>query len=215
VLPLPPLPDLLRRLPRLTAGLVLFGLGIAFMVRSDLGLPPWDVLHQGISEKTELAIGTVGIITGVAVLLLWIPIRERVGVGTIANAVVIGLVVNAALDVLETPEPIPARVAFLLLGIYLFGPGSGLYIGVGLGPGPRDGLMTGLARRGWSVRVVRTGIELTVLAVGFLLGGTAGIGTLLFALTVGPNVHWHLERLTLGDPRTRREPDVSGSLEGY
>lgn len=196
-------------------GLVLFGLGIAFMVRSDLGLPPWDVLHQGISERTGLAMGTVGIITGMVVLLAWIPIRERIGVGTVANAIVIGLVVNFALDVLETPESLAVRVAFLALGIFLFGPGSGLYIGVGLGPGPRDGLMTGLARRGWSVRSVRTGIELSVLVIGALLGGTVGIGTVAFAALVGPLVHLFLDRMTLPAPRSRTSPadEVPGHLE--
>jgi uncharacterized membrane protein YczE len=207
VLPFPPTDELLRRLPRLFGGLVLFGVGIALMVRADLGLAPWDVLHQGVASRTGLAIGTVTILTGVVVLALWLPLRERMGIGTVANALVIGLVVNATLAVVEAPDPLWARVAFLAVGIFLFGPGSGLYIGAGLGPGPRDGLMTGLARRGRSVRVVRTGIELTALAVGAALGGTVGIGTVLFALTVGPNVHWFLERMTLAEPRLRRGPD--------
>jgi uncharacterized membrane protein YczE len=207
VLPFPPADELLRRLPRLFGGLVLFGVGIALMVRADLGLAPWDVLHQGVASRTGLAIGTVTILTGVVVLALWLPLRERMGIGTVANALVIGLVVNATLAVVEAPDPLWARVAFLVVGIFLFGPGSGLYIGAGLGPGPRDGLMTGLARRGRSVRVVRTGIELTALAVGAALGGTVGIGTVLFALTVGPNVHWFLERMTLAEPRLRRDPD--------
>jgi uncharacterized membrane protein YczE len=207
VLPFPPTDELVRRLPRLFGGLVLFGVGIALMVRADLGLAPWDVLHQGVASRTGLAIGTVTILTGVVVLALWLPLRERMGIGTVANALVIGLVVNATLAVVEAPDPLWARVAFLVVGIFLFGPGSGLYIGAGLGPGPRDGLMTGLARRGRSVRVVRTGIELTALAVGAALGGTVGIGTVLFALTVGPNVHWFLERMTLAEPRLRRDPD--------
>lgn len=216
MLPLPAASETLRRLPRLTLGLVLFGLGIALMVRSDLGLSPWDVLHQGVSKRTGLAIGTVGILTGVGVLLLWIPLRERVGIGTAANAVVIGLVVNAALEVLEVPEALWQRAGFLVVGIFLFGPGSGLYIGAGLGPGPRDGLMTGLARRGWSLRVVRTGIEVSVLLIGALLGGTVGVGTLAFAVTVGPNVHLFLSRMTLPAPRSRRSgspDDVPGHLE--
>jgi uncharacterized membrane protein YczE len=207
VLPFPPTDELVRRLPRLFGGLVLFGVGIALMVRADLGLAPWDVLHQGVASRTGLAIGTVTILTGVVVLALWLPLRERMGIGTVANALVIGLVVNATLAVVEAPDPLWARVAFLVVGIFLFGPGSGLYIGAGLGPGPRDGLMTGLARRGRSVRVVRTGIELTALAGGAALGGTVGIGTVLFALTVGPNVHWFLERMTLAEPRLRRDPD--------
>jgi uncharacterized membrane protein YczE len=215
MLPFPPVDELLRRLPRLLGGLVLFGLGIAFMVRADLGLGPWDVLHTGLSERTGLAIGTVTILTGVVVLLLWVPLRERLGIGTIANALVIGLVVNAALAVIEEPEPMAARIAFLALGIFLFGPGSGFYIGSGLGPGPRDGLMTGLARRGRSVRVVRTGIEVAVLVVGAVLGGTIGIGTVLFAVTVGPNVHWFLDRMTMPEPRARRRPDPEAEVPGH
>lgn len=213
MLPFPPAYEVWRRLPRLLGGLVLFGLGIALMVRSDLGLAPWDVLHQGVSERTGLAMGTVTIATGVVVLLLWLPLRERMGIGTVANALVIGLVVNAALAVLDEPASTPARVGFLALGIFLFGPGSGLYIGAGLGPGPRDGLMTGLAKRGRSVRVVRTGIELSALAIGAALGGTVGVGTVAFALTVGPNVHWFLDRMTLPEPRRRQRADVPGALE--
>lgn len=204
MLPFPPVDELLRRLPRLFVGLVLFGMGIACMVRAELGLAPWDVLHQGVSTRSGLAIGTVTILTGVVVLALWLPLRERMGIGTVANAFVIGLVVNATLSVLEAPEPMWARVGLLVLGIFLFGPGSGFYIGAGLGPGPRDGLMTGLARRGHPVRVVRTGIELSALAIGWALGGQVGVGTVLFALTVGPNVHWFLERMTLAEPRARR-----------
>jgi len=208
VLPLPP-DTARRRLPRLAGGLVLFGVGIGLMVRADLGLGPWDVLHQGVSQRVDLGIGTVTILTGVVVLALWVPLRERPGLGTIANVAVIGLVVDATLAVVDEPSSVPARAALLLLGAYAFGPGSGLYIGAGLGPGPRDGLMTGLARRGHSVRAVRTGIELAVLAVGALLGGSVGIGTVLFALTIGPNVHWHLDRLTLPDaphPEDLEEP---------
>lgn len=194
-----PLDTTRRRLPRLAGGLVLFGVGIGLMVRADLGLGPWDVLHQGVSERIGLGIGTVTILTGIVVLALWLPLRERPGLGTVANVVVIGLVVDVTLLVVDEPGSLPVRALLLLLGVYAFGPGSGLYIGAGLGPGPRDGLMTGLARRGHSVRAVRTGIELTVLAVGAVLGGSVGIGTVLFALTIGPNVHWHLDRLTLPD----------------
>ena len=185
---------------------MLFGFGIALMVRADLGLAPWDVLHQGVAERTGVAIGTVTILTGVVVLLLWLPIRERPGLGTLLNVLVIGLVVDATLAVVDAPQALWQRIAFLGLGIFAFGPGSGLYIGAGLGPGPRDGLMTGLARRGRSVRVVRTGIELTALAVGALLGGRVGIGTIAFALTVGPNVHWFLEHMRLPDPDDHLPP---------
>lgn len=215
MLPFPPAYELRRRLPRLLLGLVFFGVGIALMVRADLGLGPWDVLHQGLSERVDLAIGTVTILVGLGVLLLWVPLRERPGLGTVLNVLLIGLVADATLAVLDAPEPMWARVLFLLAGVFVFGPGSGLYIGAGLGPGPRDGLMTALARRGRSVRVVRTGIELTVLAVGAALGGTVGIGTVLFALSIGPNVHWFLDRMSLPDPRLRHEIDAAGTLEGY
>jgi uncharacterized membrane protein YczE len=185
------------RLWRLLVGLLAFGFGIALMVHADLGLGPWDVLHQGLSERTGIPIGTVGILVGVLVLLLWIPIRERPGIGTVLNVIVIGVVIDLTLLVLDTPDSTALRIVYMVVGTFLFGPGSGLYIGAGLGPGPRDGLMTGLARRGISVRVVRTGIELTVLALGWLLGGSVGVGTVLFALTIGPNVHIFLERLTM------------------
>ena len=204
MLPFPPADELRRRVPRLLGGLVLFGMGIALMVRADLGLAPWDVLHQGVAERTGIAIGNVTILTGAVVLLLWIPLRERPGLGTLLNVVVIGLVVDATLAVVDAPDAMWQRIAFLGLGIFVFGPGSGLYIGAGLGPGPRDGLMTGLARRGRSVRVVRTGIELSALAVGAALGGSVGIGTVLFALAVGPNVHWFLTHMTLPEARPRR-----------
>jgi uncharacterized membrane protein YczE len=213
MLPLPSRSELRRRLPRLLAGLVLFGVAIACMVRADLGLPPWDVLHQGVSERTGLAMGTSAIIVGVAVLLLWIPLRERVGIGTLANAVIVGLVIDATMAVVETPASMAARIGLLVFGIVLFGPGSGLYIGAGLGPGPRDGLMTALARRGRSVRVVRTGIELAVLAIGVALGGSVGIGTVAFAVTVGPNVHFFLDRMHVV-PRTDTQPTpVLGTFE--
>jgi len=210
VLPLPR-HDLPQRVLRLVGGLVLFGLGIGLMVRADLGLGPWDVLHQGVSERSGLAIGRVTILTGVAVLLLWLPLRERPGLGTLLNVLLIGLVVDATLAVVGEQDAMAVRVALLLVGAYAFGPGSGLYIGAGLGPGPRDGLMTGLARRGHSVRAVRTGIELAVLAVGALLGGSIGAGTVLFALTIGPNVHWHLDRMTL--PGAPTADDLADPVE--
>jgi uncharacterized membrane protein YczE len=208
MLPLPPRSELWRRLPRLLAGLVLFGVAIALMVQADLGLPPWDVLHQGLSEKTGLPIGTASILVGAVVLLLWIPLRERVGIGTLANTIVVGLVIDLTLAVLPEPGTVAAQVGMLLVGVALFGPGSGLYIGAGLGPGPRDGLMTGLARRGRSVRVVRTVIELSALTVGVVLGGSVGIGTIVFAATVGPNVHFFLHRMTLGLPAPSPVPRI-------
>ena len=186
------------RVPRLVAGLVLCGLGIAFMVAADLGLAPWSVLDQGISDRTGIPIGTVSIIVGAVVLLAWVPLRERPGLGTVLNVVLIGVTIDLALLVLDTPDALPARLGYLAVGAFLWGPGSGLYIGAGLGPGPRDGLMTGLAARGvGSIRVVRTGIELSALAVGWLLGGSAGLGTVVFAVTIGPNVQLFLPRLTV------------------
>jgi uncharacterized membrane protein YczE len=196
-----PLVDPRTRLPRLVAGLVLCGLGVAFMVAADLGLSPWAVLDQGISERTGLPIGTVSILVGAVVLACWVPLRERPGVGTVLNIVLIGLTIDAALLVLETPGSTAGRVAYLAIGVFLWGPGSGWYIGAGLGPGPRDGLMTGLAARGvGSIRVVRTSIELTALTAGWLLGGSVGLGTLVFAATIGPNVQFFLGRLTVPSP---------------
>src|SRR5919197_4363398 len=162
-----------RRLIQLYIGLLLYGLSGALMVRSRLGLDPWDVFHQGLAGHLGLAIGTVVIIVGAAVLLLWIPLRQRPGFGTLSNAVVIGLAMNWSLALLPTPSPLVWRIAEMVSGIVLCGVATGMYIGAALGPGPRDGLMTGLVRRtGRSIRLVRTGIELTVLAIGWLLGGT-------------------------------------------
>ncbi len=193
----------LPRLPGLLAGLVLFGAGVALMVASGLGLSPWEVLHQGISVRTGIPIGTVSILLGIVVLLAWIPIGERPGIGTIANILVIGTTTNLVLGVLpdlppftlaETSAPdVGVRSALVVGGILAIGLGSGLYLGSDLGPGPRDGLMTGLHRRyGWSIRRVRTALEVGVLVVGFLLGGTVGIGTVLFAVTIGPLVQLFL-----------------------
>ncbi len=176
-------------LVQLFAGLVLFGASMALLVRSELGLAPWDVFHQGLSVASGLTIGVCTILTGAVVLLLWIPIRQRPGVGTVANVIVIGLTVDAVLLVLPETGQLAVRWAYLVIGIVVNGIATGLYIGAGLGPGPRDGLMVGLSRDGRSVRVVRTAIELTVLAVGWALGGTVGIGTVLFAFTIGPIVH--------------------------
>jgi uncharacterized membrane protein YczE len=185
------------RLPRLLVGLVLCGVGIALMVASDLGLSPWDVLHQGISNRTGVAIGTVGILVGFVVLLAWIPLREPYGLGTVLNVLVIGVTIDVILPLLPEHPSTATQWVFLLVGAFLFGPAGALYIGCGLGSGPRDGLMTSLAKRGWSIRVVRTAMELTVLVLGWTLGGSVGIGTLLFALTIGPNTHFFLERLSL------------------
>lgn len=189
---------LAERLVRCVAGLVLCGLGIAAILHAELGVAPWDVLHQGISERTGIPIGTVIILVGALVLALWWPLRMRPGVGTLLNAVLIGLVVDAADPLLPDATAPSAQVAALTIGIVAMGVGSGLYIGSGLGAGPRDGLMTGVARRGHSIRVARTGIELAALAAGWALGGSIGIGTAAFALTIGPIVHVCLPRLEVG-----------------
>jgi len=208
MLPLPSTRELRRRVPRLVVGLVLFGVGISLQVISGLGLSPWEVLHQGISNRTGVPLGTVGIITGFVVLLLWIPLRERFGVGTVANIVLIGIVIDLSLWLLpDSVEGLVARSVLLVAGILIVGVGSGLYIGAGLGPGPRDGLMTGLATRGMNIGVARFGIEITVLVIGWLLGGTVGVGTALFAFGMGPLIALFLPMFAL-EPLDRHVPDA-------
>jgi uncharacterized membrane protein YczE len=176
-----------RRLLQLYIGLLLYGLSGALQVRSGLGLDPWDVFHQGVSRHIGVAIGTVVIIVGAAVLLAWIPLRQRPGIGTLSNVVLIGVSMNASLMWLPHVHLVGWRVTDMLTGVLLCGVATGMYIGANLGPGPRDGLMTGLARRtGSSIRLTRTCLEITVLAAGWLLGGTVGIGTVIFALAIGP-----------------------------
>ena len=186
-----------RRLFNLYLGLVLFGVSCGMIVASGLGLGPWDVFHQGLSEQIGISLGWVVIWVGLGVLLLWIPLRQRPGLGTVSNAIVVGLVIDATLNVLSQPSSMAARVGFMLIGVVGNGIATGLYIGAGLGPGPRDGLMTGLAARGHSIRVVRTSLELTVLVIGWLLGGTVGVGTVLYALSIGPLAHYFIPRLTV------------------
>ncbi|WP_030439447.1 YczE/YyaS/YitT family protein [Actinoplanes subtropicus] len=195
-----------RRVLQLFTGLVLYGFSMAFMVQSDLGLNPWDVFHQGLSKVTGISFGWVVILLGIPILLLWIPLRQRPGFGTIANLVVIGFVVNGALAVLPAGVGIPARVGYLVAGVLVNGLATGLYIGANLGSGPRDGLMTGIVKRfpRLSIRLVRTTIELSVLGVGFLLGGTVGIGTVAYALGIGPLVQLFLPLCTVEPvPRTQ------------
>ncbi|MFU8872578.1 YczE/YyaS/YitT family protein [Micromonospora sp. SL4-19] len=177
-----------RRLTQLYAGLALYGISMALMIQSGLGLNPWDVFHQGVARQTGLSFGTVTIAVGAVVLLLWIPLRQRPGLGTVSNVVVIGLVVDATLALLPPGGVLPVRIGLLVLGIVANGAATGLYLGAALGPGPRDGLMTGyVARRpGRSIRLVRTVIEATVLALGWLLGGKVGLGTVAYALAIGP-----------------------------
>jgi uncharacterized membrane protein YczE len=176
-----------RRLGQLYLGLALFGVSAAMQVQAGLGLDPWDVLHQGIALRLDRQIGTVSIAVGVIVLLLWIPLRQRPGLGTVSNVLVVGLVMNATLAVLPVQSGDVARVALLAGAVLLCGLATGMYISAGFGPGPRDGLMTGIARRsGISIRLSRTAVELTVLLTGWLLGGTVGVGTVLFAVAIGP-----------------------------
>ncbi len=187
-----------RRLVQLHVGLVLYGVGMALQLRAGLGLDPWDVLHLGISRHTGLSFGGTVIVVGVLVLLLWIPLRQRPGIGTLCNAIVIGLVVDTTLALVPEPSVLAVRWALLLGGVLVGGVATGCYIGAGLGPGPRDGLMTGLAARtGRSIRLVRTVLELTVLAAGYLLGGTVGVGTVIYAVAIGPLTHVFLPLFTL------------------
>lgn len=197
MLTLPPRADRRRRLAQLLPGLASCGFGLALMVLADLGLGPWEALHQGLSARTGIPIGTTGILVGVLVLVGWIPMHQRPGIGTLCNVAGIGLVIDAVLAVAPEPNGLVARAACLAVGIVAVGLGSGLYIGAGLGPGPRDGLMTGLAARGHSLRLVRTLIELSALAAGWALGGSVGVGTVAFAVTIGPLVQAFLGRLAL------------------
>ncbi len=193
------------RITSLYIGLALFGVSIALMVSAGLGLDPWDVFHQGVSERTGLSLGWIVNVVGVLVLLAWIPLRQRPGLGTISNVILVGIVADATLPVLPAPHAWPShswlpRAALLAAGILANAVATGLYIGAGFGPGPRDGLMTGLARRGHSIRAVRSAIELSVLAVGWLLGGTVGIGTIAYAVTIGPLAHVLIPLLSFNRP---------------
>ncbi|MEI2702917.1 MAG: hypothetical protein V9E83_11010 [Baekduia sp.] len=178
-----------RRLLQLYTGLVLYGVSLTMILLSALGNAPWDVLHQGLSRTVGLGTGTWVIIVGALLLLLWIPLGERPGIGTVSNVIVIGLVIDLLLPRIAEPSEPLVRWALLVCGVGLNGVATGMYIGADLGPGPRDGLMTGLARRGLSIRVARTGIEITVLVAGWILGGTVGLGTLLYAVAIGPLAH--------------------------
>ncbi|ROS30928.1 YitT family protein [Cellulomonas sp. PhB150] len=199
-----------RRSVQLLVGLVLYAASMALLVHSGLGNMPWDVLTQGISRRTGASFGTITVAVSVLVLLCWIPLRQRPGVGTVANVLVIGVLVDpflAALDQLPDPLPMAARVAMAVSGIVLNALATGLYVGAQLGPGPRDGLMTGLVgRTGWPVAPVRTSIEVVVVAAGWALGGTVGFATLAYALLVGPLVHVFLPRLTV---RVRQSEPVA------
>lgn len=196
-----------RRLPQLVVGLALYGFSMAMMVRAGLGLNPWDVLHQGLAAYLPVSFGAVTVVVGVVVLLLWIPLRQWPGLGTVANVLVIGVTVDLGLALLAAPDHLVSRVVLLLAGIGLNGLAGAVYIGSQLGPGPRDGLMTGLAARtGTSLRLIRTGVELSVLAIGFLLGGTVGVGTVLYALGIGPLVQLFLPWVAVRLPPLSPKP---------
>ena len=196
-------PPRLRRLTQLYAGLTLYGFSDALMLLAGLGVDPWDVLHQGLSRRFGLGVGTWAIIVGAVVLALWIPLRQRPGFGTISNVVVVGAVIDLGMATIPAPHGLPLQTTFLLSGVFLNGVATGAYIGAGLGPGPRDGLMMGLAARGHSIRVVRTSLELSVLAGGWALGGTVGIGTVVYALAIGPLAHIFIPLLHIDEPRDR------------
>lgn len=191
-------PDRLpERLVRCVTGLFMFGLGISMFLTAGLGLAPWDVLHQGISSKTGISVGNVIMIIGVLLLLLWVPLRLRPGIGTVLNAVEIGLVVDLIAHRLPQTDLLVPRLGYVVAGMISVGIGSGLYIGAGLGTGPRDGLMVGISKRGPSIRVARTIVEVTVLVAGVILGGSVGIGTVAFMLGIGPVVQFFLPRLAM------------------
>ncbi|GAA3447371.1 YczE/YyaS/YitT family protein [Planomonospora venezuelensis] len=189
-----------NRLVRLYSGLALYGAGVGLQIESQLGGSPWDVFHQGLSIHFGLSIGTWIIVVGAAVMLLWIPLRQKPGIGTLSNVVFLGLFADAALWLAPSLTSLPGRWAYLLTGVVATSAATALYIGAGLGPGPRDGIMTGLVRLGLSIRLARTLIEVTVLAVGWLLGGTVGVGTVVFALAIGPLTQFFMPRLSFSRP---------------
>lgn len=188
----------LVRIPGLALGLAMFGAGIGLNIRANLGLSPWDAFHQGIALRTPLSVGLVTIGVSVVVLLGWIPLRQRPGLGTLLNATLVGVMIDLTLFVVGETETLWLRVLYLVGGIGMVAIGSGLYIGSRLGPGPRDGIMTGLAARGMSIRLARTLIEGTVLIAGWLLGGAVGIGTVIYTVTIGPLLQITLRRADKG-----------------
>ncbi len=202
---------LARRLPQLYVGLFLYGVSLAMMVRGALGLAPWDVLHSGFIRHVPMSLGQAVVLFSFVVLVLWIPLREMPGLGTISNALVVGLSADLTLAVLTRPDAIAARISLMLGGVVLCGLASALYIGAQLGRGPRDGLMTGLCRRtGWSIRLVRTGLEVAVVVIGLLLGGKLGLGTVVYALAIGPLTQLMLPWFTV-DVRAPTAPQAAES----
>jgi uncharacterized membrane protein YczE len=200
--------ELARLLPPLVAGLFVLGFAIAVSVRADLGVSPWDVLHQGIAHVTGLSFGLVVVLVGLVVLLAWIPLHQRLGLGTVLNTLSVGFIADLGLYLIPEQHALGARIPMLLGSVVMFGIGGGLYIGSGLGPGPRDGLMTAIARRGHRIWTVRTALECSVLLAGFALGGHVGVGTVLLALAIGPAMHAGLHRFHL--PVREDTPEVLG-----
>jgi len=203
-----------RRLVQLYLGLILYGLSDSFLLLAGLGVDPWDVFHQGLARQFGLGVGTWAVIVGALVLVFWIPLRQRPGFGTLSNVVVIGLVIDLCLALAVPPHGLLVRTGLLVAGVVLNAVATGAYIGAGLGPGPRDGLMTGLAARGLSIRRARTGIELCVLIVGWLLGGTVGLGTVAYALGIGPLVHLLLPVLQIEPTPPAARPELAVEAVG-
>ncbi|MFJ2919733.1 YitT family protein [Streptomyces sp. NPDC087307] len=202
---------LTRRLIQLYVGLALYGASSALLVRAGLGLEPWGVLHQGLAERTGLSIGVVSIIVGAAVLLLWIPLRQRPGLGTVSNVFAVGIAMDGTLALVPDVHGLVAQIAVLVAGVVVNGVATGLYIAARFGPGPRDGLMTGLhLRTGRSVRLVRTLIEVAVVVTGFLLGGSLGVGTVLYALAIGPLAQFFLRVFAVGGEPARKGTGAGG-----
>lgn len=205
-------PQLPLRLTQLAIGLVLYGASIGLMVRAGLGLDAWDVFHQGLAIRTGLSLGTIVIIISAAVLLLWIPLRQMPGFGTLANALAVGLVADLTLEIVHAPRGLAMRALILIAGIGLNGIATGLYIGAGLGPGPRDGLMTGWARRtGRSIRSVRTVIEIAVLIAGWVLGGSVGVGTVAYAISIGPLSQHFIARFSVPKLQPQTHVETEGA----
>ncbi|MEU2947828.1 hypothetical protein ABZ617_17520 [Nocardiopsis alba] len=201
----------LRRLAQLYLGLYLYGLSGALLIRSDLGAMPWDVLSQGLSNQTGLSIGTWSVIIGALIMLLWIPLRQKPGLGTLSNVIVIGVSVDLSLWLIPTTGFLPLQILLLISGVLVCAIATGCYIGVGLGPGPRDGLMTGLASLGLSIRLARTIIEVTVALLGFLMGGTVGLGTLVFMIAIGPLAQIFLPMMRMAEATPRVPPTQTDS----
>lgn len=198
----------IRRGVQLGVGLVAYGVAIGVMLRAGIGVPPWDVLNQGVAKVTGIPFGAVVVIIGAVVLLLWIPIRQKPGIGTVLNILVIGPAAELGIWLVPQQTVWWMQALVFVGGLALLAVATGLYVGARLGPGPRDGLMTGIhARFGWPIWVVRTGIEVTVLTIGWLLGGQVGIGTLAFALLIGPMVNVTLPLLRVPEPAARPLPE--------